>query len=106
MSVPPSRAVSPRKTISEKKAFIEQWGTSNARMEDVCISNQISLSAFKYWRRQFGAPSRQKTKSKAFLPMRTPPDKLPIIMAQAVFAEIILLNSNRILFHQSVEPGY
>ena len=101
------RSVAPlqqRKTISEKKALIEKWNTSKSTMKEICGTHGISISAIKYWCRQFKAEPKRKRKRKGFVPVAVCDSKREISFVPAdIFAEIILQNGHRILFHQPVE---
>lgn len=94
-----------RKTISEKKTLVEKWSDSKSIMKDFCKEHQITVSSLQYWKRQFGIPTKRKRKKHGFLPVNITAPIADVQLSDALFAEIILLNGTRVLFHQVVGPN-
>lgn len=95
-----------RKTISAKKALIEKWKTATVGMKVFCAEHEISLSALKYWMRQFGVPSKRQGKKKVFIPLSVVPDGQNKMLPAVLFAEIVFTNGTRLSFHQPVSASF
>lgn len=73
-------------------------------MKEFCSTRQVSLSALKYWCRQFNAQPKRKRKQKGFVPVAVSGTEQQIsFVSDGLFVEVILRNGNRILFRQSVD---
>lgn len=95
----------PRRSVREKKRILQAWQQSPLKMKAFCSENNISLSALKYWMKQFDMGRKrksQKLSSSSFISL------IPHVSAVTTtpFAEYILADNSRLVINQTVDAGF
>lgn len=93
-----------RKSISKKKSILLRWEQSNLSMKEYCEQEGISVYTLKYWIGQFDMGCKRKRKNNGFVPLEVSPEVSA--GASTPFAEVIAVNSSRVLLHKQVPPSY
>jgi hypothetical protein len=77
---------------AEKAAMTAQWQQSGLTQKQYCEQNNIAYATFQYWLRR--SRSNQPSPLPSFIKLDAPPG--------CVYAELIVPNGKRLVFHQPV----
>lgn len=95
----------PRRSINEKKRLLQSWEKSSLTMRTFCHENKISLSALKYWMRQFDMGRKRNSRrdnSSTFISHLPNSPSLTF----TPFAEYILSDGSRLVINRDVDVDF
>jgi transposase-like protein len=82
-------------------SIIRQWQQAGLNQKQYCQQHNIQYHVFHYWYKQFRDEQQETaTTHKRFIQLNTP------TIAGDAFAELVLANGNRLIFHQPVSSDY
>jgi len=95
----------PRRSVREKKRLLQAWQQSPLKMKAFCSENDISLSALRYWMKQFNMEGKRKSlqpSSSSFISLIP---QVPVVTTTP-FAEYILADNSRLVINQMVDASF
>lgn len=81
-------------------SFIDQWRQSNLTQKLFCEQNTIQYSVFHYWYKRYRTQNPNHEGSQKFIKLAISPS------IGSVYAELVLSDGKRLLFHQPVTSDY
>jgi len=96
-------------TQQQMFSMIASWQQSDLTQKDYCEQHSIRYHVFHYWYKKYRDTQSVPAKEHSFIPLQVPPGVTAAagnVTPGGVYAEIILPDGRRLLFHQPVSADY